>query len=196
MTEPRIRVRRPDPPMPESEDSGPVLNVPTSYIPVLGVDASLTATGVANLYNQRLNTRTIAPKTKGVLRLHEFREAFTHELRRWHPELVVFEGYGYAGKFTHSHSLGELGGVLKLVALDRKIPFIVVPPTVLKLFVTGKGNTEKNAVSKEAYKRFGVDLTDNNQIDAAVLAIMGLARLYPDFPLTEFQRKALTKIAE
>jgi crossover junction endodeoxyribonuclease RuvC len=192
-------VRRPDPPESEPNTVCPMpagQTVRTPNLPgcVMGVDGSLTGTGIAALFGDHLVGETLSPKKiTGVNRLSWFRTVFKAKIILYDPALIVFEGYGFASKFGHSHSLGELGGILKLAAFEFDRPFIIVPPTVLKKFTTGKGNAEKNAVSKEAYKRYGVDLSDNNQVDAAMLAIMGRAHL-GGLELTAFQKEAMQKI--
>jgi Holliday junction resolvasome RuvABC endonuclease subunit len=186
----RVRVRRPNPPM-----AAPPINVPAITKTIVGVDASLTNTGVAVLFDGKLLTRSLIPKKlKGVERLNWFYEEFSAMLvGDWDfPSLVVIEGYAFGAKMQRE-AMGELGGVLRLSLFHEKMPFVVVQPTSLKLFITGKGNGPKDNMSKEIYKRFGVDLTDNNQIDAAGLAIMGLA-MCSDMALTEFQKRALGKV--
>lgn len=48
----------------------------------------------------------------------------------------------------------------------------VAPPTTLKKFVTGKGNSKKELILLEVYKRWGIEFKNNNLADAFVLAKM------------------------
>lgn len=193
MTEVRVRVRKPNPPMVSR-----LLNVPETKHTIIGVDASLTNTGVAMLHNGTLATWSLVPPGKGmrgVDRLDWFYNQFSKMLEADPiPDLIVIEGYAFGAKMQRE-AMGELGGILRLALHHEKMPFVIVQPTCLKLFVTGKGNGPKDNMSKEIYKRFGVDLTDNNQVDAAGLAIMGLATM-TEMDLTEFQKRALTKITD
>lgn len=197
----RVRVRRPDPPVPCPDwlwrETAVAINVPCSPSVVMGIDASLTATGVAIIENGKMHAEVLSPpkdQNRGMPRLAWFRARIVQLVRAATPELIFIEGYGFGAK-GHAHSLGELGGVIKLALYDCGVPVELVPPTVLKLFSTGKGNAEKDVVSKELYKRFGVDLMNNNEVDAAGLAIMALARVDPQFAakLTAPQAKALEK---
>lgn len=203
MTEPRVRVRKPDPPM-----SGhvymadtPSIKVPASGgFTVMGIDASLTATGVAVVRMGKLHAEVLSPpkdQNRGMDRLAWFRAQVTRVVRHYLPDLVFIEGYGFGAK-SHAHSLGELGGVVKLALHDCGVPVGIVPPTVLKLFATGKGNAEKDTVSKELFKRYGVDLMNNNEVDAAGLAIMALAQLDAEFAasLTQPQQRAMEKTSD
>jgi Holliday junction resolvasome RuvABC endonuclease subunit len=186
----RVRVRRPDPPERDpaiwNYTGYPTLAVPARDFTVMGLDLSLTATGLACIRHGRLYPTTVSPgKHRGVERLAWFRERFASLI-----QLIMIEGYAFGAKMQRE-TMGELGAVARLACHDSGVPFHVVPPNSLKLFATGKGNGPKDTVSKELYKRFSVDLHDNNQVDAAGLAIMGLALREPDFTLTAFQQRAL-----
>ena len=89
--------------------------------------------------------------------------------------LVLIEGYAFGAKGSSGISLGELGGVTRLALWDEKIPYIEVPPTQVKKFITGKGGAQKDIVLKEVFKRYGADFDDNNIADAFALAQLGRA---------------------
>lgn len=94
-----------------------------------------------------------------------------------HIDFAVVEGYGFA-----SQSLSitvEVSTHFKRVLHRRGIRWIEVKPNALKKFVTGKGAGDKNVVMLEAYKRFGINVKDDNECDAACLAFLGLARVTP-----------------
>lgn len=89
--------------------------------------------------------------------------------------VFVLEGLS---RFSISPLALEIAGLhyllrSKLVELGRK--FVVVPPTTLKKFICGTGAAKKELMLKEMFRRYGVDTDDNNQADAAALAIFGLA---------------------
>jgi Holliday junction resolvasome RuvABC endonuclease subunit len=54
------------------------------------------------------------------------------------------------------------------------IPYIEISPNGLKKFVTGKGSGKKEVIMLEAYKRWGIEGT-NDEVDAYCLAMVGLA---------------------
>ena len=98
-----------------------------------------------------------------------------------HTILPVFiEGYGFAFRGTE-FLLAELGGVVRLALLENlSQPYYDVPPTSKKLFITGKGNSPKNIMLEQTYKKFGIGsevLKDDNQVDAFGLAQFGIAYL-------------------
>jgi hypothetical protein len=87
--------------------------------------------------------------------------------------MVFIEGYAFGAKGSSGISLGELGGVTRLALHDLTIPYIEIPPTQLKKFVTGKGGAPKDIMLKEVYKRWGADFNDDNIADAFSLVQLG-----------------------
>lgn len=171
-------------------------NVPLLAERCMGIDPSLTSTGLAVLEQGQLAVHRLAPSLRGVERLAWFYAEIVRHLRFYAPAVVTIEGYAFGAR-SHAHALGELGGVIRLALHDCGLTARVVPPTSLKLFASGSGHCEKSVISKELFKRYGVDLANNDEVDAAGLAIVGAALLAVDRPgtgLPAFQRKALQKI--
>lgn len=56
---------------------------------------------------------------------------------------VVIEGYSYGSSSSRLFQIAENGGTLKQAVWKSKIPFVVVPPTVIKKLGTGAGNANK-----------------------------------------------------
>ncbi len=52
-----------------------------------------------------------------------------------------------------------------------------VAPTQAKKFLTGKGNCDKNLILKEVFKRYGIDVDDDNIADAVNFNFIGRALL-------------------
>lgn len=141
---------------------------------IFGIDQSLTATGVAILDAtgaKIMHTETISVKDRGIPRLAAIRQRVLGLALDWSPEAVAIEGYSFGSRQSHAHSLGELGGVLKLAFADLGGPDIYqIPPTTLKKFATGKGNAPKGAVMLAVFKRFGIEAANDNEADAIALA--------------------------
>jgi Holliday junction resolvasome RuvABC endonuclease subunit len=104
------------------------------------------------------------------------------------------------GTVLQSHAasvLGELAGVVKLVLFSLfedatnellKTP-LQVPPMTLKKFVSGKGTATKDMMLLNVYKRYGVELTDNNAADA-----YGLARIASEFVIDDVEKGIIKKL--
>lgn len=147
---------------------------------VAGIDQSYTGFGYCV---DGLSKKKGFPLTKFVHPIE--RLVYIHEwTTRWLEDevmpvdLVVMEGYANAAKFGRE-SAGELGGVVKMAIHDVTSQYpLIVPPTSLKKFVTGKGNAKKNEMLLGVYKRWGVEFGDDNQADAYALEQFGRAYLF------------------
>lgn len=143
--------------------------------PVIGLDLSLTSTGIATPKEQHV----ITTKLKEVPRLVYIRNEIMETIEAVPgTPLVVLEGYSFGQRNTHAHSLGELGGVVKVAFQEAGLAWAIVPPTVRAKFATGKGNASKATVVSAVSARTGIvwDGTGaDDKCDAWVLQEMGLA---------------------
>lgn len=106
-------------------------------------------------------------------------------------DLFVMEGYAFSRQ--HAHSIGEIGGCVRKRVWEAGGNLLIVPPSVLKKFLTGKGAGDKNIVMKHVFKRWGYDVDDDNQCDAFGCSVIGLLdQLGPDH-WTADERDMLTK---
>lgn len=83
---------------------------------------------------------------------------------------MAMEGYAHGAKFNRE-KMGELGGIVKLswYAAFGEDP-IIVSPTVLKKYVTGKGTASKEQMLAGVEAKWGVKFADHNLADAYSLA--------------------------
>lgn len=160
---------------------------------VVGLDPSLTATGVASTSGQ---TRLLRPgKRRGPERLVWIRENILSLVSG--AELVVVEGYSYGSQHSHAHALGELGGVVRVALFEAGIPYLDIPPSTLKKYATGKGNAKKELVLVEAVKRLDYPGANDNEADALWLRAIGREVLGdPIVELPKVHLKAMEKVGE
>jgi crossover junction endodeoxyribonuclease RuvC len=158
---------------------------------IMGLDLSLTSTGYAvlNGNGELVDNGLLQVKSKEVKRLQELSGLLDELLHRYCPDLVGIEGYAY-GKHNRAHQIGEWGGIARLMLAGMKIPTIVMPPTSVKKFVTGKGNAPKDEMRLGVYKRWGMEFASNDEVDAYAVARMALACKQPH-GLTKFQLEAI-----
>lgn len=158
---------------------------------IVGIDASLTGTGVAVL-NGSLRTERIESKLMGPDRLIEIRERVREIVTG--ADLVAIEGYAFA-KPNQAHQIGELGGVLRVMMTELGAKWIEVAPAQVKKYATGRGNAKKEEVAVGIFKRWGREFKTNDEADAFVLAIIGqaVAGLHFD-SLTAFQREIVEEL--
>lgn len=159
---------------------------------VLGLDLSLTSTGMSN----GSSVWTVKPmKRTGYERLRYICEEVTHRAWAAEPDLVCVEGPSYGSKGGHEH---ERGGLWWMVTeqLDREgWPVVVVPPSSLKKFATGKGNANKDAMVLATARRFSWFDGGNDEADALWLAAMGYDHLsQPLVEMPALNRTALSGV--
>ena len=142
---------------------------------VVGLDLSLTATGVADKQGARV-IRT--GQMRGAERLKYIgaqvdRICAGKDYLEIKADIVVIEGYAHDAKFGGPQQ-GELGGVVKVCLYQRGIPYISIPPKRLKKFATNNGNAGKDQMIAAAV-RMKPEINNNNEADAYFLYLMGLA---------------------
>ncbi len=131
--------------------------------------------------------------SRGAVRLSWFYAKMRDELERG-PALVVIEGYAYA-RGNQQAAMGELGGVIRLALQESGVSWMVIPPSNLKKFVTGKGNSPKERVMLDAYKRFWIDGPTTDEVEATCLALMGAVGSFDlETPLPEVNLQSLVKL--
>ena len=156
---------------------------------ILGLDLSITATGVADHDG---GTSTIKPATAGDRRLVTIRDAVG--LVVGGCDLVAIEELPP----IRAHALGILGmvhGVVRSALIMWRIPYVLIPPGNLKKYATGKGSATKPDMRMALFQRAGLDLRDDNQVDAWWLRAMALDHYgQPTVALPKIHRDALNKV--
>lgn len=171
----------------------------------IGIDPSLTNTGVVTLGGGLLRAiDNIKSKKSGdtptdeMLRLTTIVDDLVRPLPKNTTGLVAIEGLAFAARNTSSLSqLSGLNYMLRDAILNRDdlaFKLIVVAPTSLKKFVTGKGNCQKDLMFLKTYKRWKLTFTDNNLCDAHGLARIAEAVLNPGVKLTRPQQEVVTLV--
>lgn len=169
---------------------------------VLGIDPSLTATGISD------GCATWLVKSKGTgdatlsdrsWRLAELRAAITNHIEtRPHVDLVVIEQPAFSRQNGHMHDRSGLWWLVVDWTVFHGIPVVEVSPTALKKYATGSGAAKKSAVIDATARRFPeVDTGggDDNRCDALWLSAMGIDHLCGDSVVPAAQRAVLDKVA-
>ncbi|WP_228981375.1 hypothetical protein [Streptomyces sp. DH12] len=172
---------------------------------VVGVDPSLTATGIASTrgWCQTVGYTRARAKDPGITQLpHPERRAALNNLRQTildtigHPDLVVMELPAVSRSGGGAHERGWLWWTLydRLTRLD--IPIGLLTPNQRAQYATGKGTAGKGMVVDAVARRWPQWPTegDDNAADAVTLMAAGCDWL--GTPLTtvpQTHRNALTK---
>lgn len=160
----------------------------------VGLDLSLTSTG----YSCGEVRESISTKKKGPERLVVVAEQIMDRLASVESPAVIVEGYSFSSRNSQAHSIGELGGVVRVALWKAGIPYVEVPPTTRAKFATGKGNASKGEVLSAISARTGIIWSGSGAddiCDAFVLEEMGLTHLGRErFSWPQANRSALEKI--
>ena len=157
-----------------------VFGIPNLKGPVVvGIDQSYGGFAITAI-DKSGNYYTEVKKIEGtgVERLHKARAFMVGFLDRYLVESVAIEGYAFGSQMANM--AGELGGMIRLALFDKyrfdtpQAAFpLVVPPTSLKKYVTGKGTgVKKNQMLLAIYKKWDVEFTSDDAADS-----YGLARI-------------------
>ena len=161
---------------------------------IMGLDLSLTSTGLS--VNE--DTFIIASKKKGAARLSEISQAVLDSCLNLDVRCVIVEGYSFASRNSQAHSIGELGGAVRMRLYDNNIDYVEVPPPCRAKFATGKGNASKGEVISAVSAKTGKIFSGgggNDECDAWVLEQMGLTKLgQSKWDWSKEQLSALNKV--
>lgn len=156
---------------------------------VIGLDLSITATGIANADGEMSTVKT-DDKT-GDRRLLMIRDHVAAELGGL--DLAMIEDLPMHAKAAGITAMAH--GVVRPLLIEGGIRYGLVTPAALKMYATGKGTATKSDMRMELFKRAGLDVADDNQVDAWWLRALGLDHLgHPVLNLPQTHRRALEKI--
>lgn len=144
---------------------------------VTGCDFGLRKSGVVVLDQdfQIKSPNLIRVQSKGAQRLIDIETSFDKIIsEHLNEDMEVFvEGYAYGAKYQRE-SLAELGGVMRRYLHLKKLNFWIIPPTSLKLFVTGTGKASKNYMKKCTKDRWDQSFKSDDVCDAYGLSRLGM----------------------
>lgn len=168
---------------------------------VVGIDLSLTSTGLADTDGRTHRIRTKkavdgVPET--VERLDRIVNTVMGFVLAADPELVVIEGPSYASTGGQQHTRGGLWWIAATRLVEFATPVLVVTPAQRAMYATGSGSAGKDEVLAAAIRRYPVwDITGNDVGDAVVLACIGARLLgHPvEESLPASHLRALNKLA-
>ncbi|MFG3051809.1 hypothetical protein ACGFZP_12790 [Kitasatospora sp. NPDC048239] len=178
--------------------------MPAAAPVVIGLDTSLTATGIASStgwcdtvgYKPRHKSDSITtqPHEQRLRSLLALLGDIILAVGR--PGLVVLESPSLRSLGGGGHERAWLWWEVYRGLTVRDIPVALMSPSQRMMYATGKGSATKSAVVDAVARRWPDWSTggDDNQADAVVLMAAGLDYLgYPVVPMPAANRAALTK---
>lgn len=140
---------------------------------ILGIDPSLTSTGLS----RDGEVSTIRTQLRGAERLSAVSSIIVDLCKESGVNFVVIEGYSFGSRNSQAHSIGEMGGCIRMRLWEIGVPFVDVPPTVRAKFATGRGNASKHEVISAVSAKTGRVFAGSggaDECDAWVLEQIGL----------------------
>ena len=169
---------------------------------VVGIDPSLTGFSMTAWYadgtffEKELATKAQKTLVGSVRRRGTLAAAAEDFLKEHAPELCLIEGYAYGAKGRAVISLGELGGVIRDHIVGIADVTVEVPPSTLKRFVTGRGNSPKMDVVQKLVRKFEREFKTDNLADSFALAWLGAVVVGYKDAVTQFERDAAGVVRE
>jgi len=138
----------------------------------VGLDCA-TCTGMALVGDGEDRGKTIhVPKARGYPRLQLIANEISETLLIWEPLFVAIEDYAYVRNISAFVTLVEVGTVARMTMKELGIPWVDVPPAVLKRWTTGKGNAKKEQMAVSVKERWQFASHSHDIVDAIALAQM------------------------
>jgi crossover junction endodeoxyribonuclease RuvC len=165
---------------------------------IIGLDISLTGTGVVVLENENVKHELLIkskpPIEKNnvteIERLTLIRDKMISVIKENPPDLVVIEGMAFMAKGTSLTQLSYLNYAIRAYLWENHIRFLLVAPPSLKKFITGHGKAEKEEIMEIIFTKYHIAATDNNIADAFSLAVIGRTFLM-DSAVEKHQKEVL-----
>ncbi|MGO4630541.1 hypothetical protein AB4225_06290 [Streptomyces sp. 2RAF24] len=168
---------------------------PATGLRVLGLDLSLTSTGVClpDGSTARIKTR----QRDGDRRIVQVRDFVRAAIAGERPHVAVIEDLP-----KHAMAAGltaKVHGPVVCELLDAGVPYAYVVPATLKSYACDHGSADKSRMAAAAYLAAGVEFASDpggDQCDAWWLRAAGLDHYgEPLFDLPQAQRDRLSKVA-
>jgi crossover junction endodeoxyribonuclease RuvC len=171
---------------------------------VLGLDLSLTSTGVSTAWGALLASAPVfeavkpPPKLKTWARMDWMIKELGGIVTAADPDLIVIEGPGYhaAARGSYWHENAGLWWEITLRLWRARRPMTAITPSTLKKYATGSGAAKKSAMCVAAAHRFGLAAIGEDEADALWLAAAGCQHYgWPLVKLPAVQVAALDVVA-
>lgn len=155
---------------------------------VVGIDTSLTSTGLCSMDSmgaavQRVRSKGKAADTLAMrrARLDKLAGDIVRATLAAAPDLAVIEAPSYGNQNGHMHDRSGLWWLVVFSLGSAGVPVLEVSPSTRMKYATGKGggkDATKDAVLTSVVRRYPlIPVADNNEADAVLLASIGMRML-------------------
>ncbi len=140
----------------------------------IGLDPSFTGAGIITLNEKGDIVTSKLFETKSTEEMEDRIVSIWKEIKKYieKDSIIYMEGISYNSKGDAGLQLSALHYYIRIMLKSENLKYKVIPPTVLKKFITGKGNVKKNVMLLKVYQKFGIEFDNDNLADAYSLARM------------------------
>lgn len=105
-------------------------------------------------------------------------------------DVIAIEGFSYGSRGRGMSFQFGYGYAVRIAMWTANKPYLIVTPSQLKKYATGKGNSSKDNMILPIYKKWGFEHDSDNVRDAYVLAQIARATK-KELELTKFQQEII-----
>jgi Holliday junction resolvasome RuvABC endonuclease subunit len=154
-----------------------MLAIPAGNFCVMGIDQSLTGTGLCVIDQGQgiVTVKTLRSNTTGCARLREIVDQILANVAVHHPAIVAMEDVTRMASSASIIPLTELYAAIKLSLFTAGVPLRVQNQSTMKKFVFGQGDVSKDTrYMLRVFDATGIHFEDDNQADAYGHALVSL----------------------
>jgi Holliday junction resolvasome RuvABC endonuclease subunit len=177
-----------------------IQRVPVTTKSYVGLDMSLSATGFCIRTGDEIRIETVKTKPdqfdNDLARLKYIVAEIMKRIPRSVGMICIEDFFtpGNAAQIGSAIKLAMLGTATRLALYDAGMPFFVIAPGQLKKWATSSGASQKSLIVMSVYKTYGIEVKDDNQADALVLAHIARALDGDTTELPKYQHEVLGKV--
>lgn len=156
----------------------------------VGIDLS-TKTGLVILdrFGEVITAKEITSKIKtDPERMIDLTEQVMSHIKD--DDIIAIEGFSYGSRGRGMSFQFGYGYAVRIAMWTANKPYLIVTPSQLKKYATGKGNSSKDNMILPIYKKWGFEHDSDNVRDAYVLAQIARATK-KELELTKFQQEII-----
>lgn len=160
----------------------------------VGIDLS-TKTGLVILdeFGQVAHEEEITSNKTDPSRMIEIIDQVMQHINK--KDIIAIEGFSYGSRGRGIDFQFGLGHAMRIKLFEQGYDYLIVTPSQVKKYATGKGNTSKDNMILPIYKRWNYEHESDNVRDAFVLSQIAYATK-KDITLTRFQQEIINDLTE
>ncbi len=136
---------------------------------ILSIDPGIERLGLSIFKNNKYLFSTLlkTSKTKEISkRLEEIYTNLNKIIQKYQPKIIVFESLFFFKNQKTAITVGQVQGIIYLLAAINNIKTITLTPLEIKLALTGYGKADKKAIQKLLKIELNLNISQDDEADA------------------------------